>query len=74
MPPPHDGNQYLPFAELIKLKKIDDTTYESIALPFSPGGQTPGSYDRAYGGHVYMQAAWTACQTVKKGFLIYVCK
>lgn len=74
MPPPHDGNEYLPFADLIKLEKIDETAYQSIALPFSPGGQTRGSNNRSYGGHVYAQAAWAACQTVKDGLLLHVCK
>lgn len=74
MPPPHDGNQYQPFEELIEVKRIDDLTYQSIALPFSPGGQVKGSLNRAYGGHVFAQAAWAACQTVKKGLLLYVCK
>lgn len=74
MPPPHDGNQYLAFAELIDVKRIDDLTYQSIALPFSPGGQVEGSLNRAYGGHVFAQAAWAACHTVRKGLLLYVCK
>lgn len=73
MPPPHDGNVYLPFTELIKLKKIDDLTYQSIALPFSPAGELEGAIDRSYGGHVYAQAAWAACQTVKDGLLMFVC-
>ena len=74
MPPPDDGNQYLPFTDLIKLEKIDAVTYKSITLPFSPGGQLPRAVPRAYGGHVYAQAAWAACQTVDEGFLLYVCK
>ena len=74
MPPPDDGNEYLPFIDLIKLDKTDELTYRSIALPFSPGGVTPGALKRSYGGHVYAQAAWAACQTVERGFLIYVCK
>ena len=74
MPPPHDGNEYLPFVDLIKLQKINDLAYRSIALPFSPGGQLSDAILRAYGGHVYAQAAWAACQTVEKGFLLYVCK
>ena len=74
MPPPDDGNQYLPFEDLIKLEKIDEVTYRSITLPYSPGGQLPNAVPRAYGGHVYAQSAWAACQTVNKGLLIYVCK
>ena len=73
MPPPSDGNEHLPFVDLIKLDKLDDLTYKSIALPFSPGGQLREALPRAYGGHVYAQAAWAACQTVGRGFLLYVC-
>jgi len=68
MPPPHDGNEYLPFANMIALEKINEATYRSIALPFSPGGS-----GRAYGGHVYAQAVWAAAQTVSKGFVVHVC-
>ena len=71
MPPPNDGNEYKPFVDLIRLEKINDVTYRSIALPFSPGGDLPGTYDRAYGGHVYAQAAWAACHTVAPGMLLH---
>lgn len=74
MPPPHDGNEYLPFVDLIKLEKIDEVTYQSVALPFSPGGRLRKSKKRSYGGHVYAQAAWAACQTVEKGLLLFVCR
>lgn len=67
MAPPHDGNECLPFADMIALEKINDSTYRSIAMPFSPGGG-----GRAYGGHVYAQAVWAAAQTVKAGFVIHV--
>ncbi len=74
MPPPHDGNQYTPFKDLIRVERIGEDTYRSIALPFSPGGQLPNAIARSYGGHVYAQSAWAACQTVDAGFLLYVCK
>ncbi|KXT06023.1 hypothetical protein AC578_1437 [Pseudocercospora eumusae] len=67
--PKHPGNTYLPFKDLIKLEKIDDRTFRSIALPFAPGG--PLGVGRAYGAHVYMQACYAACQTVPTGFLIH---
>lgn len=73
MPPPHDGNVYLPFAKLIELKRLDDLTFQSIALPFSPAGELEGAIDRTYGGHVYAQAAYAACQTLEKGLLMFVC-
>ncbi|KAK4539490.1 hypothetical protein LTR36_010888 [Oleoguttula mirabilis] len=69
MAPEHGGNRYLPFVDLIKLETIDERTFRSIAYPFSPGG--PVGQGRAYGGHVYMQAAWAACQTVEPGFLLH---
>ena len=67
MPPPRDGNQDIPFKELMALEKIDQHTFRSIATPFSPG-----SFGRAYGGHVYAQAVWAAAQTVAKGFTVHV--
>lgn len=67
MAPPHDGNEFLPFADMIALEKINDNTYRSKAMPFSPGGS-----GRAYGGHVYAQAVWAAAQTVKTGFVVHV--
>lgn len=71
MPPPHDGNEYTHFEELMRLHTIDENTFQSIALPFSPGGQLRAANPRAYGGHVYAQAAWACCQTVNPGFLLY---
>lgn len=68
MPPPEDGNEYLPFVDMISLEAIDSVTYRSKALPFSPGGA-----GRAYGGHVYAQAVWAAAQKVKSGFVVHVC-
>ena len=67
MPPPHDGNEYLPFVDMLALEKINESTYRSIAMPFSPGGM-----GRAYGGHVYAQAVWAAAQTVGNGFVVHV--
>ncbi|KAF2147894.1 Thioesterase/thiol ester dehydrase-isomerase [Myriangium duriaei CBS 260.36] len=66
MAPPEDGNQYLPFVDLMDIEKINQVTYRSKALPYSPN-----SYGRAYGGHVYAQAVWAAAQTVDKGFVIH---
>jgi len=67
MGPPRHGNGYLPFVDLIALEKVDETTYRSTALPFSPNGS-----GRAYGGHVYAQAVWAAAKTVEAGFVIHV--
>lgn len=67
--PHHAGNTYTPFTDLIKLEKLDNQTYRSIALPFAPGGTV--GMGRTYGAHVYMQAAWAACQTVPSNFLLH---
>ncbi|KAF2168226.1 hypothetical protein M409DRAFT_53525 [Zasmidium cellare ATCC 36951] len=67
MPPPRDGNEPIPFERLIKLERLNKDTFRSIALPFTPDAPN-GVRGVAYGGHVYMQAAWAACQTVAKGF------
>lgn len=76
MPPPHNGNERLPFAQLVQLEKIDSNTFQSVALPFTPrgrprdgDGKNDGKNDDgvAYGGHVFMQAAWAACRTVPGG-------
>ncbi|KAI5251464.1 Thioesterase/thiol ester dehydrase-isomerase [Aureobasidium subglaciale] len=66
MRPPRHGNGYVPFVDLIALEKVDETTYRSTALPFSPNGS-----GRAYGGHVYAQAVWAAAKTVEAGFVIH---
>ena len=67
MAPPRHGNGYFPFVDLIALEKVDETTYRSTSLPFSPSGS-----GRAYGGHVYAQAVWAAAKTVEAGFVIHV--
>lgn len=40
----------------------------SLSKPFAPG-----SMDRAFGGHVYAQAAYAASKTVGVGFCLHVC-
>lgn len=74
--PFHPGNTYLPFSQLIALESLsgslannnhpnDDSlqkNFLSISPPFAPGG--PLGTGRSYGGHVLMQAAWAAAQTV----------
>lgn len=75
--PFHPGNTYLPFSQLIALESLsgsldnnnhpnDDSlqkSFLSISPPFAPGG--PLGTGRSYGGHVLMQAAWAAAQTVE---------
>jgi acyl-CoA thioesterase len=67
MPPPENGNEYIDFAKLIALEKLDDNTYRSKALAFAPA-----SGNRTYGGHVYMQASYAAAQTVRMGMTLHV--
>ena len=67
MAPPENGNEYIDFAKLIALDKIDATTFRSKALAFSPANG-----NRTYGGHVYMQSCYAAAQTVPKGMALHV--
>jgi acyl-CoA thioesterase len=66
------GNTYLPFVDLMRLETINQATFQSTAQPFCPGGTHVKSPSRAYGGHVYAQAAWAAAQTVPEGFVLHV--
>lgn len=65
------GNIYLPFRDLMRLEKIDQSTFRSTAKPFCPGGNHPRAHGVTYGGHVYAQAAWAAAQTVGKDFVLH---
>ena len=67
MSSPAAGNEYVSFVELMRLETINDVTYRSTAQPFCPGGNIVNSMGRAYGGHVYAQAAWAAAQTLPEG-------
>lgn len=55
---------------------MNETTFKSLAgTPYASfvnrnGEQRP----RAYGGHVYAQAAYAASKTVPGDFIIHVCK
>nr|POE53243.1 acyl-coenzyme a thioesterase 8 [Quercus suber] len=69
MPPPHDGNEVLLFERMIALEAINSTTFRSVKLPFTPGG-AHGDLKRAYGGHIYAQAAWAACQTIGEKYVL----
>ena len=67
MAPPENGNEYIPFAQLIELENTGLNTFKSKALAFGPA-----SGNRTYGGHVYMQACYAAAQTVKKDMVLHV--
>jgi acyl-CoA thioesterase len=62
-----NGNAYIPFAQLMAFKRLDDLTFESTHPAYSPGGFT-----RAFGGHVLAQAPLVAGSTVKPGFVLHV--
>lgn len=63
------NGQVLPLASLMRLEKIDATTFRSTAKAYGPTGGENG----AYGGHVFAQSVWAAAQTVKEGFVVHVC-
>jgi hypothetical protein len=70
-----DPEKLRTWAQQMALEQVDATTFRSLAgAPF--GGnfiQLDGeARARAFGGHVYAQAAWAASQLVKKGFGIHV--
>ena len=62
-----NGNAYISFTELMGLKRLDEWMFQSIHPAYSPGG-----FMRAYGGHVYAQAALAAARTLKPGFVLHV--
>jgi acyl-CoA thioesterase II len=59
--------EVVPFAELMRLEKIDENTFRSTVSAYAPTGGENG----AYGGHVYSQSVWAAAQTVKEGFVVH---
>lgn len=64
----HNGNGYETFVKLMSLEQTGPNSFKSAFPAYSPGGGT-----RAYGGHVYAQAALAAARTVGEGFVIHVC-
>jgi acyl-CoA thioesterase len=56
------------FKRLMALEALDPDTYRSIAPAWAPGDG-----NRAFGGHVYAQAAYAAGRTVPKGMMLHVC-
>jgi hypothetical protein len=78
-----NGNAYTPFTELMALRRADGGggTAKSEAAAAAAGPWTflsrspaysPGGFTRAFGGHVYAQAALAAARTVRAGFVIHV--
>ena len=64
-----EGDARVSFTGLMALDRIDSNTFRSIARPYAPGNG-----NRAFGGHVYAQAAYAAAQTVGEGFVVHVCR
>lgn len=54
-------------SELMALEVIGPDTYMSKSSAWSPGGR-----GAAYGGHVFAQCVWAACQTIAEGMIIHV--
>jgi hypothetical protein len=63
----NEKGEVIPFAELMRLEKIDERTFRSTVSAYAPTGGENG----AYGGHVYSQSVWAAAQTVKEGFVVH---
>ncbi len=56
------------FKRLMALETLDPDTYRSTTPAWPPGNS-----DRAFGGHVYAQAAYAASKTVSKSMTLHVC-
>lgn len=63
-----NGNGYTDLTTLFQLTRLDEWTFRSAFPAYSPG-----NFTRAFGGHVYAQAALAAGRTVKGGFCVHVC-
>lgn len=63
----YNGNSYSSLQELFQLVRINDNHFESGRPAYSPGG-----FKRAYGGHVFAQAALAAARTVREGMVVHV--
>jgi acyl-CoA thioesterase len=64
------------WAEQMSLEKIGNNKFRSLkGAPFGPPFMKNGEQRaRAFGGHVYAQAAYAASRTVSDGFFIHVCE
>jgi acyl-CoA thioesterase len=63
----HSQTHPMSFRRLIALETLDPDTYRSIAPAWAPGDGK-----RAFGGHVYTQAAYAAGRSVPKGMMLHV--
>jgi hypothetical protein len=64
------------WAEQMSLEKAGASRFRSLkGAPFGPPFMKNGEMRaRAFGGHVYAQAAYAASKTVADGFFVHVCK
>jgi acyl-CoA thioesterase len=60
------------FRQLMALSQIAEDIFNSTT-PAWPPSVPPASPRKAFGGHVYAQAAWAASQTVARDMFIHVC-
>jgi hypothetical protein len=79
-----NGNAPVSFSTLMGLMPlrapVDDSTDSTSRAPRGAywifrstyPAYSPGGFTRAFGGHVYAQAAVAASRTVKKGFTVHV--
>jgi len=69
-----DPRKPITWAQQMKLEKINDTTFRSLSgTPYASFVNRNGEErPRAYGGHVYAQAAYAASKTIPDGFIIHV--
>lgn len=69
-----DRTAPITWAKQMSLEKVNGTTFKSlIGTPYASFVNRNGEpRPRAYGGHVYAQAAYAASKTVPAGFIIHV--
>ena len=67
-------NNPRPWAHQMKLEKLSATIFRSTMGALSGGHASKNGEmrPRAFGGHVFAQAAYAASKTIDKGFIIHV--
>jgi acyl-CoA thioesterase len=69
-----DAKNPITWPEQMALEQVGKTTFRSLAgTPFGAYSKVRGEMrPRAYGGHVYAQAAYAASKTVGRGLMLHV--
>lgn len=69
-----DRDVPITWSKQMSLEKVNETTFKSLAgTPYASFVTRNGEKrPRAYGGHVYAQAAYAASKTVPEDFIIHV--